>query len=164
MKIAFLVIDVQEKYVSRDSFKSTFDSAKEYINYVSELFREAKQPVVHIRHMEPNEDVFKPEFQVSKDILQKENDLYVNKAYGNAFWKTDLEKILKDLEVDCVICSGLSAIHCVLATYNGAVERGFETAMLQNGLVGNGYDEVKQVYLNRNVVSYNIISYLLKKI
>ena len=128
----------------------------------SDLFRKAKQPVIHIRHLEPEEDVNREDFQVSKEIVQKEGDIYLNKKYGNGFWKTDLEKILKEHNIDFVVCSGLSAAHCVLATYNGALERDFNAVMLQHGLVGRGWEEVKCVERDRTLISYNSIKYILE--
>jgi nicotinamidase-related amidase len=161
MKVAFLIIDVQEKYVSMDDFKPSFNVAKEYINYVSDIFRKNNQPVVHIRHHEKNEDKTIDDFQVSKEIVQKDTDYYIDKEYGSSFWKTNLEEILNNLGVELVICSGLSAAYCVLATYNGALERGFITAMLHNGLIGRDEEEVRFVHRTRNQVSYNVIEYML---
>ncbi len=161
MNVAFLIIDVQKKYVELPDFKETYKAAIEYINYVSAIFREASQPVIHIRHVETNENLDDENFQVDKAIVQKDGDIYLNKHYGNGFWKTDLQKILEDKNVDYVICSGLSATHCVLATYNGAIERGFNVSMLQNGLVGRGWEEVNTVQKNFNIIGYNGIRYIL---
>jgi len=161
MSIALLVIDVQKKYVSQPAFKETFAMAKEYINYVSDLFRKAQQPVIHILHVEPEENIESDDFQVSEEIVQKDGDIYLHKHYGNGFWKTDLQKILEDHGIEFVVCSGLAAAYCVLATYNGALERGFGAAMLQSGLVGNSWDEVRTVQRERAVISYNSVKYIL---
>ena len=162
MSVAFLIIDVQKAYVDLPGFRETFLPAHEYINHVSALFREKKQPVVHIQHLSQNQDLTSEGYMVSERITQQLTDIYIQKTYGNAFWKTDLENKLKELEVDYVICCGLSAVHCVLGTYNGALERGFGAAMLQNGLVARTKEEIDLVHKEFNVTDYRTIQYLLQ--
>lgn len=162
MAIAFLIIDVQNGYVGLPGFKDMIHRASMYINEVSEYFRKANQPVIHIQHKDPSFRKDSSDMDVAPDITQKESDLHLEKTYGNAFWETHLDRILKDLEVDFVICAGLSATHCVLATYNGALERGYKAVMLQNGLLGETVDEVKTVQSERNLISYTAVGYLLK--
>jgi len=162
MSIALLIIDIQKKYIELPAFRETFTAATEYINYVSDMFRKSGQPVIHIQHVEPEENIESDKFRVADEIIQKDSDIYVHKMFGNGFWKTDLQKILEARHVDYVICCGLSATHCVLGTYNGAVERGFNASMLQNGLIGRGWEEVLSVQKERNVIGYNGISYILK--
>jgi nicotinamidase-related amidase len=161
MSIALLIIDVQKLFVEMPGFKESFINAKAYINEVSRYFRIADLPVIHIQHIESKKDYEKIEYQVSDEIIQDEKDLYVIKAYPNAFWKTDLEQILKDKNVEFVICCGLAASECVYFTYNGAKERDFNVAMLQNGLVDRESKLVDMIHKNCNVTSYNTIKYLL---
>jgi len=161
MSIAMLIIDVQKQYVSEPGFSEVFPVAQEYINEVSKYFRNAGLPVVHVQHVESDEVVNTEGFQISEKIVQKEGDLYVRKTYGNSFWKTDLEETLKKLDVDYVLCTGLAAQHCVLATYNGAIERGFKASMLQHGIVGRSFEEVKNVQYDRHTIDYQSVRYII---
>jgi nicotinamidase-related amidase len=79
----------------------------------------------------------------------------------NAFWETELDTILKREGVDCLIISGFAVEHCVLFTYNGAIERGYHAFLLQHGLAGMEEDEIKRIQLLRYVISYNAIEYFL---
>ncbi|MCM3038732.1 cysteine hydrolase [Paenibacillus motobuensis] len=88
-------------------------------------------------------------------ILTKENT--------NAFWKTELEQLLRDQGIEFLIIAGNAAEHCVLFTYNGALERGFNTVILQNGILSTHNDVITSTYRDRNIISYPVINYLLNK-
>ena len=96
--------------------------------------------------------------------MQNETDNYVIKSYSNAFWKTNLEELLKEKDVDFVICCGLAASQCVHSTYMGAIERDFKVVMLQNGLIDRTIKLENWIYNTHNVISYNSIKYLLDNI
>ncbi len=161
MNVAFLIVDVQKEYVENPLFKDQLKSAALYINAVSKYFRDAKRPVIHIQQASAGGGIGTEGFKVASEIDQKDTDLYVTKDFGNGFWKTELEEKLKELKVNYVIISGLSASHCVLATYNGAQERGFEASLLQHGLLGHSLESVRMVENERNLVSYTAVKYIL---
>lgn len=161
MSIALLIIDVQRQYVEMPEFKESFVEAKEYINEVSKYFRNAALPVIHIQHISKTEDPKKDELQVSDEIVQDKTDSYVIKSYSSAFWRTNLEELLREKDVDFVICCGLAATQCVHSTYMGAIERDFNVVMLQNGLIDRTKELETWTYNSHNVISYNSIRYFL---
>ncbi len=161
MNVAFLIVDVQKEYVENPLFKDQLKSAAMYINEVSKYFRDAKRPVIHIQHASAGGGMGTDGFKVASEIDQKDTDIYLTKEFGNGFWKTNLEEKLKALQVDYVIISGLSASYCVLNTYNGALERGFEAALLQHGLLGHSLESVKTVENERNIIGYSTVKYIL---
>jgi len=158
--VALLVIDMQINCKEATSCKETFEKAVEYINEISQYFREKKYPVVIIQDIEaggPETDGFKcvDELEVS------DNDFHVNKTYSNAFWETELDTLLKSEGVDCLIISGFSVEQCVLFTYNGAIERGYNSFLLQNGVAGFDDDEVKRIQSLRSVICYEALEYFM---
>lgn len=163
MSIAFMIIDVQKGYVKEKGFHEMMERASLFINATSALFREKNLPVIHIQHKEPGFDTLNPDFQVSNEINQSETDIYITKEFGNAFWKTNLDEVLKQHQVDFIIMSGLSAGYCVLATYNGANERGYGVSLLQNGLLARNQSEVDFVSSTRSMIGYQAIQYLLNQ-
>ncbi len=163
MKAAFLVVDVQQAFYDNENYNSQLRSATSYINHVSSLFREHDQVVVHVQHGPAAGGKGNPGFEIGNLINQEEGDLYITKWYGNSFWKTDLEKLLNERDVDLVIVSGFAAQNCVLSTYNGAIERDFETAILQHGIAGFNKEDSRLMHHERNIVSHNIIEYILKE-
>ncbi|MBU3111483.1 isochorismatase family cysteine hydrolase [Clostridium lacusfryxellense] len=161
-KVALLIIDMQNNCKESTSCKASFEKAVEYINEISQYFRKKNHPVVIIQDIEgggPETEGFK----YVEELVVSDNDFFVLKTYSNAFWETELDNILKSQGVDCVVISGFAVEHCVLFTYNGAVERGYNTFLLQNGLAGYNDDEIKRIQLLRSVVSHEALEYFLKE-
>ncbi|WP_068780235.1 cysteine hydrolase family protein [Paenibacillus sp. GM2] len=162
MKIGFLVIDMQTIHLQGID-KQVIDKACEYINYVSDMFRSKDQVVIHIQDIEGITESSREAFSIIPEIHVMETDLILTKEYTNGFWKTELEQMLKEQGVDFLIISGNAAEYCVLSTYNGAIERGFSTVILQNGILSTHNDVITSTYRDRNIISYPAIKYLLNK-
>lgn len=163
MKTAFLIVDMQKGCREETKCKAEFDQAIIYINEVSLFFRKKNLPVVFIQDLEIGE----PESEAFKCVdalIQTPSDIRIKKKFNNAFWETELDSLLKEQGVDSVVVSGFAAEHCVLFTYNGAIERGYQSFLLQNGIAGYEVEEIKRIQLLRAVISYNALEYFLDKI
>ncbi|WP_276355343.1 cysteine hydrolase family protein [Cohnella caldifontis] len=163
MKIAFLIIDMQTVHIQGRIEEKAVANACEYINYVSDLLRSKDHVVVHIQDVEGMEESNKEKFGFIPEVQIREQDLKVTKEYSNAFWKTELESLLRSHDVELVVISGLEAQHCVLFTYNGARERGFKTVILQNGILSSNPESVVSTSRERNLISYPAIEYLVNR-
>jgi nicotinamidase-related amidase len=161
MKIGLLIIDVQEVHLRKVEQK-VIDQACEFINYVSELLRSKDHTVIHIQDIEGMQPSDEEKFKIIPGIEIKETDLRVTKEYSNAFWKTDLEKIVLEQGIDLLILSGYAAEHCVLFTYNGAMERGFKAVLLQDGILSSKSDVIPATYRDRKLISYPVIEALVQ--
>lgn len=64
--------------------------------------------------------------------------------------------------IDLLILSGYAAEHCVLFTYNGALERGFKAVLLQNGILSSQSDVIPATYRDRSLISYPVIEALVQ--
>ncbi|MDD4113600.1 MAG: cysteine hydrolase [Herbinix sp.] len=160
MKVALLIVDMQRGCREATQCKESFDKSVEYINEISQYFRKKNSPVVIIKDIE----VGSPgtiEFECVEEIVISDKDIIVHKQHSNAFWETELDEILKTEGVDCIIVSGFAAEHCVLFTYNGARERGYNVYLLQNGIAGFNEEEIKRIQLLRPVINYEAIEYFL---
>lgn len=160
MNAALLIIDVQKAYIGHRKGEKEYLSAFEYINETAKLFRKADKPVIVIRDISEGND---ESFQNVEELIVQDSDIEILKEYGNSFWKTNLETILKERNVDFVVLCGSAAEFCVLATYNGAIERDFGAAMLQHGILANHPNGLVDIYQNRSLISYGVISYMLRK-
>ena len=161
--VALLIVDMQKACREATSCKHAFDNCVRIINMAGRYFREKNYPVVIIKDIE----VASPgtaEFETVDDIAVSDRDIVIHKLYCNAFWKTELDQILKDKGVDCVIVSGFAAEYCALFTYNGAVERGYEAFLLQDGIAGFNEEEIKRIQLLRPVINLNALIYFLEVI
>ncbi len=161
MNIALLIIDVQEAYIGDRRGQKEYHDTFEYINETAALFRKADKPVIIVRDIESGND---ERFNNVEELVVEDSDIEVLKVYNNSFWKTNLEEILKERNVDFVVLCGNAAEYCVLATYNGAIERGLGAAMLQHGIFASRPNGLVDIYNNRPLVSYNVINYMLSSI
>ena len=153
MKIGFLVIDMQAVHLQGVEAQM-INNACEHINYVAELLRSNDHPVIHVQDIEGITEANRGEFDTISEIQIKDTDLMLTKEYSNSFWKTELEQILRDRGVEVLIIAGNAAEHCVLFTYNGARERGFNTVILQNGILSKYQDVITATYRDRNLISH----------
>ncbi|MNZ48369.1 N-carbamoylsarcosine amidase [compost metagenome] len=163
MRLGFLIIDMQKIYLHDQVEKKAIDQACEYINYVAESLRSNGHLIVHIQDIEGMEqqEADTDLYHFISEIQMDEGDVVIKKEYSNAFWKTDLEQLLRNHAVDLVIISGFAAEHCVLFTYNGAIERGFKPVILQKGILSTHFDAITSAYRDRNLISYPVIDSLV---
>ena len=159
-KVALLVIDMQNNCKEATSCTASFEKAVEYINEISQYFRKKKLPVVIIQDIEAG-GAETEGFKCVEELIVSDKDLFVQKTFSNAFWKTELDTLLKNEGVDCIVISGFAVEHCVLFTYNGGIERGYSTFLLQNGVAGFDEDEIKKIQALRSVVSLYALEYFL---
>lgn len=162
MNPALLIIDLQEGHIPGPRKRGEVEEVCMYINYVSSLFRDAGKPIVVIQDIEVEGGIDSEDFAVIPEIELTGGELILHKEWSNAFWKTNLEEVLRQEGVDFVIVCGFAAEHCVTFTYNGAKERGFGAAYLQNGLLGEHPNAVQAVTEVRPLISYPVIASILK--
>ncbi|WNS42911.1 isochorismatase family cysteine hydrolase [Paenibacillus sp. MMS20-IR301] len=161
MKIGFLIIDLQEVHLGKVEQRA-IDTACKYINHVSELLRSKNHTVIHIQDIEGMQAGDEAKFEVISGIQIADTDLRVTKEYSNAFWKTNLEELVREQGIDLLILSGYAAEYCVLFTYNGAEERGFKPVLLQNGILSSKSDVIPAAYRDRNLISYPVVEALVQ--
>ena len=155
---------MQKEYFKDGIREQELSGALEYINETSQLFRQAGKPVVIVQHTGDNNPLGSSGYDVVDTLQVEDSDYRISKTFCNAFWKTELEALLRDMDIEFVVCCGFAAQHCVLFTYNGADERGFKAALLQNGIVGIEKKYAQQVQQTREVISIEAIEFILKKL
>jgi nicotinamidase-related amidase len=160
MGLALLIIDVQKEYMREHLGTKVYEETLIYINATAKLFRQANLPVIKVKDIAEGDG---PEYDFVEELGQGQNDVEIQKTKGNAFWETNLDQMLKDNGITHVVISGTAAEHCVLATYNGAIERGYRPMMLQHGVFATHERGLMDLYWNRSLVSYTALTYMVKK-
>lgn len=157
LKPALLVLDVQNAFISMMD-ETDKDLAIQHINWAIWLFEKYDLPIIRIYHQnkagKPVED--SEEFKFIDEINIKEDYPMVIKHYGNAFTKTDLDKILKEKGVNTVFLCGLSATGCVLATKVGADDHDYKSFLIKKALLSpnaNHTDVVEEFMSTMNLES-----------
>ena len=141
LKPALLIIDVQNAYMSSMD-QSDKDLAVKHINWAIWLFEKYELPIIRIYHQDkewgPAED--SEEFKFTEEVNIKEDYPMIIKHYGDAFNKTNLDKILKEKGINSLFLCGLSATGCVMSTFVGAKDHDYETFLIKNALLSPNAD------------------------
>lgn len=162
MKIALLIIDMQQEFIETEKLRDSLNDALEYINECSILFRKNNLPVIIIQDTEAGEGPNSQGFENINELIVDNHDKVIHKKFSNAFWQTELDNQLKALEVEFVVVSGFAAEYCVLFTLNGAFERGYGASLLQHGIAGVDSEMVQQTQLIRPTISLEALEFMLK--
>jgi nicotinamidase-related amidase len=163
MKPALLVVDMQNEFFADGSPALTsLQSAAEHVNAAIATFRRAGAPVVVVSDVEaPDRVPGREPFALHPSIAALPGDLRIDKHFGNAFWKTDLDEQLRARGVDVVVVSGFCAEYCVIDTYRGARERGYAAALLRGGIASPRAEHVRFVEAVCEVVSQGALAGLM---
>jgi nicotinamidase-related amidase len=147
MKPALVVMDVQNvwlPYMDEQDKKV----GMEHINWAIALFRDNGFPVIRVYHTDPENGPAPgtEAFEFPKTVAIRDDDPKIVKNYGNAFKKTELDKVLREKGVNTVFLVGLSAVGCVLATYHGADDLDYNVFMVKHALISHDAALTKSVY------------------
>lgn len=126
MQKAFYVGDIVQQ----------MESAAEYINHVLPKFEEKGLPIIWVQDVDEDDGVVPGTegFEFIDSLTPKSDSIRIHKHYGNSFNKTELDKILKEKEIDTVVVTGFCAEYCVLSTYRGAKDLDYFPVLLKNGI------------------------------
>ena len=165
MKPALLVIDVQKQFFAiSPETAASLNQAIPFINEAINFFREKKLPIIAIQHVDEVKGLVPgvPGFDLPEALNILPDDQHIQKTYGNAFNKTDLEPILQNLGVDTLILCGFCAEYCVLSTYRGALDKDLTPALLRWGLASINTANIPFVENIHDNISLNLLKQVLK--
>lgn len=147
MKPALVVIDVQNAWLPYMDEKDK-KIGLEHINWAIKLFRDNGFPIIRVYHTDPEQGPAPGTegFEFPKTVAVNDDDPKIVKNYGNAFKKTELDKVLREKGVNTVFLVGLSAVGCVLATYHGAADLDYRVFMVKHALISHDATLTKNIY------------------
>jgi biuret amidohydrolase len=74
-----------------------------------------------------------PGHRILDEIAPRPNELVINKTANSAFNASDIDRILRNLEVRTLILTGVGTDVCVETTARDAVDRGFNCTIVEDG-------------------------------
>jgi nicotinamidase-related amidase len=161
MKRALLVIDVQNEYFT-GALPITHPAGHlETILRTMDSARDRDVPVVVIQHTFTSPD--KPFFrkgtdgwQLHPEVAARPRSHWIEKELPGSFTGTDLERWLRDREIDTVSVSGYMTHMCCDTTARQAAHRGFRVEFLGDATgtlpVKNSAGEVTAEELHRSIL------------
>jgi len=164
VKPALIVIDIQNEYLpymSEDEKKI----AMQVINGAIWFFREHNLPIIRVYHSDlgwgPAEG--SEGFEYPKSVIIQDSDTKIHKHYPSAFTKTDLDKVLKEKECNTLFLCGLSATGCVLATYFGGIDHGYNAFMIRDGIMSHNSDYTNVIKDISESVGFETMMFMMDK-
>ncbi len=124
---ALLVIDVQNDVV-RNAYDR--DTVVATIRALVEKARAADVAVVWVQH---NSEELPPDtegWRYVPELLRRDSEPLVQKAYGDSFEETELESVLAARGIGRLFVSGAQTDACIRATLHGAIGRGYDATLV----------------------------------
>jgi len=169
MKPALLIIDVLQEFFDTGRLEEHRGNLVAYINELIDFAREKEIPIIWVRQ-EFKEDLsdaflsmrkgnFKscientPGAQILPELNQQDKDFVVIKKRYSAFFKTNLDEILENLNIDTLILAGVNTHACVRMAAIDGYQRDYEVILATDCI--DSYDEefhrVSLRYLSRSI-------------
>ena len=135
MPRALVIVDIQRDYFPGGKMPlHEPEAAAAKAGKVLEAFRAAGEPVVHVQHLSPAGGGFLEEgtdgAEIMAAVAPREGETLITKDAPNAFLRTDLERHLRDLDVEEVVVAGMMTSMCVDATTRAGADLGFEMTLV----------------------------------
>lgn len=127
---AVLVIDVQ-RAVFADVHER--DAVVARIGQVVARARQAKVVVIWIRQSDDELERESDGWQIVDELSPADQDVFVDKQYGDAFDATRLEAILAERGIGHLVVTGGMTDNCVRATLHGGITRGYDMTLVADG-------------------------------
>ncbi|MDO6758717.1 isochorismatase family protein [Tamlana sp. 2_MG-2023] len=133
---ALLVIDMQKG--SFTPKKPRFDTTGviRRINILSELFRKLNFPVICIQHDGTGTGEFEKystDWQILDDLIILANDVRIDKYANDVFYRSQLQLMLKKLNVNELVITGCATDFCVESTIQSALIKDYNITVVEDG-------------------------------
>ena len=132
---SLLIIDAQNEYLSGPLALSGMKAATDNIARLLKAAREAKRPVVHVRHLGTVGGMFDPQGPRGEFIAGLEStgdEVVIEKRMPNAFNNTGLQEALEKLgHLDLIVC-GFMSHSSVSTTVRAAKDYGFRCTLVED--------------------------------
>lgn len=89
-------------------------------------------PVVWVQHNDEDMTIGSPGWQLVEGLEPREGEAHIDKQYRNSFESTDLDDVLARLGVGSLLICGAQTNNCVRHTLHGAIDRGYDVALVED--------------------------------
>nr|WP_048060594.1 isochorismatase family cysteine hydrolase [Methanothermus fervidus] len=145
MKIALLIIDMLEEFVHG---KLSSPESRKIIPVIKELIkvaRENKIPIIYLadKHFHfdhelkiwgPHAMAESPESEIIDELKPEDKDIVLYKRSYSGFRETGLDYILRDLNIDTLVLTGIHTHICVFHTAIDAYYARYDVIIVEDGV------------------------------
>lgn len=136
MRTALLVIDMQKGSFTEKTPRYDTAGIVDRINQLSQIFRSSNLPVIFVQHDGTSFNEFVPnttEWELLDELNIMPDDILVDKYANDVFYKSDLQKILNDLQIDQLVITGCATDFCVESTIQSALTKEYHIVVVEDG-------------------------------
>jgi nicotinamidase-related amidase len=133
-----LIIDIQRDYFPGGAYPLVEpEAAADHAREVLESFRQAGDPVIHMRHVwdAPDAEFMRPGtegIEIHSAVAPAEGELVLEKENPNSFLDTGLEQELRERGTEQLVVAGMMSSMCVDATVRAAADLGFSPTVVHD--------------------------------
>jgi nicotinamidase-related amidase len=124
---ALLVIDVQNGVLGEAYDR---DNVIANIATLIDKARAGGVDIVWIQHNSDELPTGSDSWQFVPELVRRESEPLVQKAYGDSFEETELEPVLAERAIGTLLVSGAQTDACVRSTLHGAIARGYDATLV----------------------------------
>jgi nicotinamidase-related amidase len=124
---ALLVIDVQNGVVGKAYDR---DNVVANIGTLVDRARDAGVAVVWVQHNDDGLIRDTESWQYVPELVRRDAEPLVQKAYGDSFEDTDLESVLAARGIGRLFVTGAQTDECIRSTLHGAITRGYDATLV----------------------------------
>lgn len=131
-----LIIDMQAGLFSEDTPRYDAEGVMDHINQVAGAVRSSGGSVVFIQHDGQEGGILAPHtpgWELLASINREPGDLLIRKEACDAFYETDLEGILNEINPEPLIITGCATDLCVDTTVRAAASRDYQVLAVEDG-------------------------------
>ena len=138
MSRTLLIIDIQRDYFPGGAYPLVEpEAAAEVASKVLGRFREAGDPVIHMKHVwdAPDAEFMKPGtdgVEIHPAVAPADGEPVLEKANPNSFLDTGLEEELRKHDTEDLVVAGMMSSMCVDATVRAAADLGFSPTVVHD--------------------------------
>lgn len=133
---ALLVIDMQKGSFTPKTPRFDTIGIVERINELAELFRELNHSVIYIQHDGTGTGEFEKnttDWENLDSLVVKSTDIRIDKYINDAFYKSELQSKLKELNVAELFITGCATDFCVESTIQSALTKDYSLTIVEDG-------------------------------
>jgi nicotinamidase-related amidase len=129
MKSALLVIDVQ-----RDVVANAFRRDEVIANIAGLVERARKEgvPVIWVQHSDDELVMGSDGWAYVDELRMSDREPVVYKQFGDSFEGTNLDELLQESGVECLVVCGAQTDACIRSTLHGALARGYSATLVSD--------------------------------
>ncbi len=124
---ALLVIDVQNGVMAQAYARDTV------VANIATLVDQARAAEVDVVWVQHNSDELRPnseEWRYVPELVRRDDEALVQKAYGDSFEDTNLESVLAGRGIGRLVVAGAQTDQCIRSTLHGAMVRGYDATLV----------------------------------